>query len=87
MNGKLIGGNCTGKAEFIGFSVHNNGTIGRGWAGALKKTFINLQYTELWDVWMDCGHGASREPFWILNLLFCNEVTGSRWIHLIQNPK
>jgi len=50
MNGKLIGGNCAGKAEVIGFSVHNTETIGRGCAGALKKTFINLPFTELWDV-------------------------------------
>jgi len=57
MNGKLIGDDCTGKAEFIGFSVHNTGTIGRGWAGALKKTFINLLFTELWDAWMSCGQG------------------------------
>jgi hypothetical protein len=31
---KIIGETCTGKTEFIGFSVHNTPTIGSDCAGA-----------------------------------------------------
>jgi hypothetical protein len=39
---KIVCVNSTGKENFIGFSVHNDGTIGRAGAVCLIKLFFNF---------------------------------------------
>jgi hypothetical protein len=47
---KVIADGCTGKADFIVFSICNDPSIGSEGTHARKKSFIHLISTFLWDV-------------------------------------
>src|SRR5947209_8624165 len=53
---------CTGKANFIGFSINNSESIGRTSERSTEKSFINELSTSLWDG-VDGVLTKPRNPF------------------------
>jgi hypothetical protein len=55
----VVRAGCTGKANFMGFSMHNGVTVDGIGAGAKTIFFFNGLYTKLSGVWM--GRGGLRQ--------------------------
>lgn len=60
---KVPWGIYTDKPVFIGFSIHNDLTIGVITAPVFKKILIYIPCTKLSDVWMRCGKKILRNFF------------------------
>jgi hypothetical protein len=60
---KIVARGCTGKDDFIGFSVHKGASPCRLARRAREIVFIHGRCTELSDLWTRCG----RQKFFARN--------------------